>query len=134
MIDIFEIIFYHVELSNNCIAACCGSGNENLLRVYSIKNRFYDLEKKFQGHTDWVWKVIEMKDNKLISCSKDKTIKIWDMDNFDVICSYKASINISNNLDKKPKNMILVNENELLPILMKINSLNFLILQMILKL
>ena len=75
-----------------------------------------------------------MKDNKLISCSKDKTIKIWDMDNFDVICSYKASINISNNLDKKPKNMILVNENELLPILMKINSLNFLILQMILKL
>ena len=31
----------------------------------------YDLIQKLEGHKDWVWKVIEIEKNKLISISKD---------------------------------------------------------------
>lgn len=119
MIDIFEYIFYITQLSDNNIIACCGSSGSNLLRIYKINNSShmdYDLIQKLEGHKDWVWKVIEIEKNKLISSSKDKTIKIWEKNGLGFfgnpyIC--KKTIIISNKEGNKPINIIRVSENEI---------------------
>ena len=41
----------------------------------------YQIEQTLQAHTDYVCKVIEIKENELISVSKDKTMKIWKLNN-----------------------------------------------------
>ena len=120
MIDIFEYIFYITQLSDNNIIACCGCSESNILRIYKINSASamdYDLIQKLEGHKDWVWKVIEIEKNKLISSSKDKTIKIWEKNSLSFssynpyIC--KKTIIISNKDGNKPINIIRVNENEI---------------------
>ena len=41
----------------------------------------YEIEQTLQGHTSYVCKVIEIKENELISISYDKTMKIWELNN-----------------------------------------------------
>ena len=134
MIDIFEYIFYITQLSDNNLIACCGSIENNILRIYKINKGFmnYNLIQNLEGHKDWVWKVIEIEKNKLISSSKDNTIKIWEkIDNHyllfliaspisrymgfekprNYIC--KKTIAVSNKNNNMPINIIRANENEI---------------------
>ena len=46
-----------------------------------IKEDKYKLEQTLQGHSSYVYKVIEIKENELISVSYDKTMKIWKINN-----------------------------------------------------
>ena len=39
----------------------------------------YQIEQILEGHTFWIFKVIEIKENELISISFDKTMKIWKL-------------------------------------------------------
>ncbi len=41
--------------------------------------------KTFEGHTDWVLCVKLVNENQIVSCSEDKTIKIWDIETGDCI-------------------------------------------------
>ena len=41
----------------------------------------YQIEQTLQAHTNTVYKVIEIKENELISISSDKTMKIWKLNN-----------------------------------------------------
>ena len=113
MLDIFEYIFYITQLSDNNLIACCGSIENNILRIYKINKGFmnYDLIQNLEGHKDWVWKVIEIEKNKLISSSKDNTIKIWEKIDNHYIC--KKTIAVSNKNNNKPINIIRANENEI---------------------
>ena len=120
MIDIFEFIFYHTQLSNDNIIVCCGLNNNNILRIYKIRDYAdlkYDLIQKLEGHNDWVWKVIEIEENKLASSSRDNTIKIWEknMPDFFAENNYNCikTITINNNSNDKPINIIKIKENEL---------------------
>ena len=41
----------------------------------------YNLEQKLTGHSGYVYNVIEIRENELISISRDKTMKIWEIKN-----------------------------------------------------
>ena len=41
----------------------------------------YQIEQTLQGHTNNVYKIIEIKENELILISLDKTMKIWNLNN-----------------------------------------------------
>ena len=47
------------------------------MRIYELKKDDSNLIKQLEGHTDISLKVIKL-ENKLISCSRDKTMKIWE--------------------------------------------------------
>ncbi len=42
-----------------------------------LENNKYQIEQYLKGHTNYVYKVIEIKKNELISISYDKKMKIW---------------------------------------------------------
>ena len=72
-------IGYNLELEKKNIISC---RHYNTLKIYEINNNNnYNLIHILEGHNKIARKVIELKDNKLISFSDDKTIKIWNHNN-----------------------------------------------------
>ncbi|NER14375.1 hypothetical protein GWK08_13055 [Leptobacterium flavescens] len=53
----------------------CTTSNFDI-QLYSTKG---ELIYKLVGHKDWVWKVIRIDENTLISCSQDGSLKMWDL-------------------------------------------------------
>ena len=47
------------------------------MRIYELKQDGTNLIKELEGHSNIVLKVIKI-ENILISCSRDKTMKIWE--------------------------------------------------------
>lgn len=56
------------------------ASHDNTIKEWNISKM--ELLSIFSGHTDWVYDLeIDTINNNLISCSLDKTIKIWDLKN-----------------------------------------------------
>lgn len=103
------------------------------IKIYEIGENDYKLIHTLKGHTNAVNKLIELEDGKLVSCSNDKTIKIWDdtnnyesvqtlldntesvisvieMNNYFVSVSSKSSLNIWEKLTYECKGKIEGND------------------------
>ena len=80
------------------------------MRIYELKKDDSNLIKQLEGHTDISLKVIKL-ENKLISCSRDKTMKIWEKNEEDDYNCIKSII-ISDNSGKNT-NILQINENKL---------------------
>ena len=61
------------QIDDNCLA---GAAMDNTIDLFDLNN--YQKYDSLKGHFSNVICVIKLKDNKLASCSLDKTIKIWD--------------------------------------------------------
>ena len=75
-----DILIKNVTTLSICVLkngnlASCDNGEIN---IYEVDGNDYRNIHKLKGHTDWVNKLVELEDGRLCSCSRDKTIKIWD--------------------------------------------------------
>jgi WD40 repeat protein len=61
------------QIDDNCLA---GAAINNVIDLFDLNN--YQKYDALTGHQSNVICVIKLKDNKLASCSLDKTIKIWE--------------------------------------------------------
>ena len=74
-----------------------------------IEDDDYIIEQTIEEHNNWVYKVIEIKENELISVSYDKTMKIWELNNenkFELLLTITFQ-NLESNC-----NILKLNENE----------------------
>ena len=69
----------------------------------------YEIEQTLQGHKSYVCKVIEIKENELISISYDKTMKIWELNNEN---KYELLLTITFQDINSWCNILKLNENE----------------------
>ena len=74
-----------------------------------IEEDEYQIEQTLKEHTSFVCKVIEIKENELISVSYDKTMKIWKLNNENKFECYKT-ITFQNSQSRC--NILRLNENE----------------------
>lgn len=51
------------------------NGAGGLIRVWDLQRRALDAE--LSGHTGWVWALAPLPDGRLLSCSRDRTVKAW---------------------------------------------------------
>ena len=51
-------------------------------------NNNYHCDITLEGHTDCVYYISQLDNNKLISCSWDETIKIWSITQSSYQCDY----------------------------------------------
>ena len=71
---------------DDSVLSVCGLRNGNLtagnndgyIFIYEIDGNEYKLIHTLKQHSNSVYKVIELEDGRLSSCSWDKTIRIWD--------------------------------------------------------
>jgi len=66
--------FYFNQLSNNNLITC--SSDEKII-IYKIYNKTFEITDILIEHILKVNKVIEIKNEIIISCSNDATIKFW---------------------------------------------------------
>merc|ERR1712079_775796 len=64
-------------MGNDSAALATGS-NDKILRIFDLEQPSEPIIK-FEGHTGGIKQVMYTPDNKqLISCSDDKTVRVWD--------------------------------------------------------
>ena len=95
-----------MQLNNDKIISCSNDKTMNVIKL--IGEDKYNLKQKLNGHTNYVRKVIELRENELISVSWDKTIKKWEFINNNFECVKTIDFqNSSGNC-----NILKINENE----------------------
>lgn len=101
-----------ISINNNSF---CYSINNDLKIIQLIQNNEYKIIQILKGHTNTIRKILVIKDNILISCSMDKTIKIWELDILNNKYQLKSSTIMNDyEIDDDFNNIILVNEKILL--------------------
>ena len=78
----------------------------NIIKL--INDDKYNIDQKLEGHTSYVWNVIEIRENELISVSYDKTMKKWELKNNKFECTKTITFQDSESYC----NILKLNENE----------------------
>lgn len=83
-IDIFQNGIYYISQLKNLNLICCSEKIIKIIKILDknkISNKLFEVIQTLSKHSNKIWKVIELSDNNLISCSSDKTIIIWENNN-----------------------------------------------------
>ena len=86
-----SIIYIH-QLRNDLLVSCSEDG---YLHFYSILNNNYNLINTIKSHEKAIYKIIELSNGNLCSCSLDKTIITYDSNlkpNFIIVNEFKEMI------------------------------------------
>ena len=59
--------------------------DDNTIKLFKIKEKEYEILQTLNYHTDYVFKILELKNKYLVSCSKDASIIYYFKDNFEYI-------------------------------------------------
>ena len=97
------------QMKNNNLA--CSFGSENTLKIIKIKNNneYEDFQIIKNAHTDYITKIIELKNENLITFSHDYSFKIWKLNNnkYEKINEFKDTNSLSDGLEIKDNEIIL---------------------------
>ena len=105
-----------MQANNDYIFASFYSGNISIIKLTSLTS--YQIIQNINAHKEIVRKIIELKDGRFVSCSQDKTIKIWKFINDELI------IDKIINVDYSISSIEEVNENEIISTPVLENGLN----------
>ena len=76
--SIYQILSLGIKDDNNFAIGC----NEQSMKIYTKKNDIFILKQDIKNaHDRGIRKVLYNSEGNIISCSYDKTIKIWELDN-----------------------------------------------------
>ena len=99
-------INYFTQLNNDKIITCSDDSSMNIIKL--IGEDKYNLEQKLTGHTGYLWHVIELRENELISISYDKTMKKWEFKKNKFECTKTITFQNTSSYC----NILKINENE----------------------
>ena len=77
-------------MSSGIIASC---SDDNTIKLFNIKGNNYNILQTLNDHANSVYKIIELKNKYLVSCSYDESIIFYSKDNNE----YKKDYHISTN-------------------------------------
>ena len=92
-ITIKENSYVHCVIQLNSGELISGLAGDGKINIYSIKQNEYEILQTLTYHTTFVNKIIELKNNKLVSCSGDGSIFFYFKDNNE----YKKEFSIKTN-------------------------------------
>ncbi len=105
-INLDDKVYNIMQSNDGYIFATLESGSISIIKLDSLNS--YQLIESVKEHQDSVNKIIQIKDGRFISCSNDKTIKIWEFLN------EKLILNKTLNEDNEINSIIEYKENEII--------------------
>ena len=79
-----------------CITALSSGiscSNDKTIKIYNIKGVQYEVLQTLNYHSNYVWKILELKNKTLVSCSYDSSIIFYLKDNNEYKKDYQISTN-----------------------------------------
>jgi len=77
-------------LSSGILASC---SSDKIIKLFNIKGNNYNVIQTLNYHTNYVYKIIELKNKYFVSCSEDQSIIFYIKDNNEYIKDYQVSTN-----------------------------------------
>ena len=71
-------ITFITTLSSGILTSC---SKDKTIKLFNIKDNKYKILQTLNYHTNYVYKIIELKNKSLVSCSWDKSIIFYIKDN-----------------------------------------------------
>ena len=84
----FMAICCIIQLSSGILASCSA---DNTIKLFNINGMKYEILQTLNYHSDHVYKIIELKNKNLVSCSYDSSIIFYIKDNNEYKQDYKIS-------------------------------------------
>ena len=72
-----SIVLYITQLSSGIIATC---SSDEIIKLFNIKGNNYYILQTLNYHTNSVYKIIELKNKYIVSCSRDESIIFYVKD------------------------------------------------------
>ena len=85
-----KAVKYNTQLSSGILASC---SDDKSIKLFNIKENKYEILQTLNDHTHWVFKIKELKNKSLVSCSLDCSIIFYIKDKI----KYKKVYQISTN-------------------------------------
>lgn len=78
--------FHQSQVASLCLLkdGRLASGSYKMMIIINLDADIPDLT--FEAHTSWVYHLLLLKNDNLVSCSKDLSIKFWEIDNLSYKC------------------------------------------------
>ena len=92
------------KLSSGILSSC---SDDKTIKLFNIKGKKYELLQTLNHHSDTVYKIIELKNKELVSCSSDSSIIFYSEDKLQYKKNYKI------NTDGSCSSVIQTKENEI---------------------
>ena len=108
------------ELKNGLIITCSDDKTMNVIKL--IEDNNYDVIQVLKEHRDYVYKMIEIKENEYISISKDTKYAIWKINTLNKFY-YLQSIKYNDR--RESSNIIKINDNEFAISILNENFIQF---------
>ena len=99
-------VYNIIQGSNDYIFASIENGTISIFKLTSLTS--YQNIQNIKAHNNHVRKIIELKDGRYVSCSYDKTIKIWKFNNNELILDKTL------NQDNQISSIMELKENEII--------------------
>lgn len=88
-----------ISLDDGCLASCSW---DSTIKIWDVSHLSRQQQrqtsmgciKTLTRHTDAVYCIIQLHDGKLMSCSRDNTVKIWDLDSEQVIKTFQGHLDL----------------------------------------
>ena len=93
-----------IQLKNGILSSC---SNDKTIKLFFIKENCYNILQTLNLHSNWVYKILELSNNYLVSGSSDKTIIFYIKENI----KYKKDYSIS--VSDGVENIIEIKQNEI---------------------
>ena len=101
------------KLDSGILASC---SYDRTIKLFNIKENNYELLQTLNNHTSNIYKIIEIKNKYLISCSSDKSIIFYTKDKSEYIQDFKISTNLPcYSVIQTKENEICYSESENIP-------------------
>ena len=99
-----SILYIDIKDDNNFVSC---SSDKNII-TWIKKNNYFEINKILSpAHNHFVRKVLYFQNDKIISCSFDQTIKIWD-ENFKNLYKFEDTQKINSMLILKEENILVI--------------------------
>ena len=78
---------YLCELDDLCLVSCSA---DMKIFFYRLSKVDYEILGEIEAHSNNIWKIVKMSDNRIASCSFDHTIKIWNTKTYKLITTLEG--------------------------------------------
>lgn len=80
-------------------------GTKTSIDIFELQSQ--QLQYSLSGHTDWIWRILRLSPSLIASCSDDKTVRVWDINQKNQVRLMQGSSSFINGILRLSNSQVL---------------------------